>query len=405
MKILQVNKYHFPKGGADKYYLNISQALVEKNHQVANFSMQHPNNISSNWSKYFVSNIEFNNSSIKDKLKSPGRIIYSLEARNKFEKLVNDFKPDIVHLHNIYHQISPSILHITKKYKIPTIIHLHDYKLVCPNYQLFVNNNTCQACLKKKYYNCLLKKCHKNSYTKSALASLEMYIHHSILNIYKKNIDHLISPSQFLRDKFVDFGWDRNKFSVIYNPFDSQLKEKNQVKRKDFLLYFGRLSPEKGIETLINSLENTNEKLIIVGSGPSENNLKKLAKKKNINVEFLGYKKGDDLVKIVLEAKAVVIPSIWWENMPLNMLEALSLGKVIIASNTGGMPEIIKEGDNGFLFSPKNIIELREKINQLKKVNLEEMSISAKKSVSDLNPENNIKNIENVYLKLLNRNL
>jgi glycosyltransferase involved in cell wall biosynthesis len=405
MKILQVNKYHFPKGGADKYYLNLSKKLEENNYQVANFSMHHPDNFSSKWSKYFVSNIEFNNSSLLNKLKSPGRIIYSLEAKNKFEKLVNDFKPNIIHLHNIYHQISPSILHISKKYNIPTIIHLHDYKLVCPNYQLFVNNKTCQACLKKKYYNCLLKKCHKNSYSKSALASLEMYIHHSILNIYQKNIDHLISPSQFLRDKFLEFAWDKNKFSVVYNPFDNQLKEKKELKRKDFLLYFGRLSPEKGIETIINSLEKTNEKLIIVGSGPSENDLKKIAKKKNINVKFLGYKKGDDLLKIILEAKAVLIPSIWWENMPLNMLEALSLGKVVIASNTGGIPEIIKEGINGFLFSPKNSQELKEKINKLNSVNLEEMSISAKRSVSHLNPENNLKNIIDIYLKLLNGNL
>ncbi len=403
MKILQVNKYHFPKGGADKYYLKLSKKLEENKYQVANFSMDHPENIESKWSKYFVSNIEFNNSSFFNKIKTPGRIIYSLESKRKFEKLVIDFKPDIVHLHNIYHQISPSILHITKKYKIPTIIHLHDYKLVCPNYQLFVNNNTCQACLKHKYYKCLVKKCHKNSYTKSALVALEMYIHHSILNIYKKNIDHLISPSNFLKDKFIEFGWEENKFSVIYNPFDSQLTVNENIQRKDYLLYFGRLSPEKGIESLINSLKNTNERLKIVGSGPSENNLKKLAKEKNLNIEFLGFKERNELLNIISEAKAVVIPSIWWENMPLNMLEALSLGKIVIASNIGGMPEIIKEGVNGFLFSPKNIIELREKIEKLDYVDLDEMGTSAKESVKDLTEDNNLRKVEELYLKLIKK--
>ena len=404
MKILQVNKYHYPKGGADKYYLKLSQKLKEANYEVANFSMLHPKNLDSKWSKYFVSNIEFNNSKFIDKLKTPGRIIYSLEAKNKFEKLVKDFKPDIVHLHNIYHQISPSILNITRKYQIPTIIHLHDYKLICPNYQLFTNNHTCQACLKQKYYNCFLKKCLKNSYSKSALASLEMYIHHSILNIYKKNIDHLISPSKFLKNKFVEFGWQENKFSVVYNSFDSKLKAKKDFKRKNYLLYFGRLSKEKGVDVLLNALKSTNESLKIVGSGPYENQLKKLAKEKNLNVEFLGFKEGDDLISIISETKAVVIPSIWWENMPLNMLEALSLEKPVIASSTGGMPEIIKEGENGLLFKPGSVSELREKIKKLNQLDLDKMGKKAKESVKHLNEDSNLKAIEKIYNSFKKRN-
>jgi len=404
MKILQVNKYHYPKGGADKYYLKLSQKLKEANYEVANFSMLHPKNLDSKWSKYFVSNIEFNNSKFIDKLKTPGRIIYSLEAKNKFEKLVKDFKPDIVHLHNIYHQISPSILNITRKYQIPTIIHLHDYKLICPNYQLFTNNHTCQACLKKRYYNCFFKKCLKNSYSKSALASLEMYIHHSILNIYKKNIDHLISPSKFLKNKFVEFGWPSEKISVLYNPFDSTLETKKDLKRKNYLLYFGRLSKEKGIDVLLNALKSTNESLKIVGSGSYENQLKKLAKEKNLNVEFLGFKEGDDLISIISEAKAVIIPSIWWENMPLNMLEALSLEKPVIASSTGGMPEIIKEGENGLLFKPGSVSELREKIKKLNQLDLDKMGKKAKESVKHLNEDSNLKAIEEIYNSFKKRN-
>jgi len=401
MKILQVNKYHYPKGGADKYYLKLSKKLENSNFDLANFSMQHSKNLDSKWSRYFVSNIEFNNSKLIDKLKTPGRIIYSLEAKNKFEKLINNFKPDLIHLHNIYHQISPSILNVAKKHKIPTVIHLHDYKLICPNYQLFVNNSVCQSCKKKKYYHCFLKKCVKNSYCKSALASLEMYIHHSILNIYKKNIDHLISPSKFLKNKFVEFGWPSEKISVLYNPFDSTLKTKKDLKRKNYLLYFGRLSKEKGIDILLNALKSTNESLKVVGTGPYENQLKKIAKEKNLNVEFLGFKQGDDLVSIISEAKAVVIPSIWWENMPLNMLEALSLEKPVIASNTGGMPEIIKEGENGLLFKPASVSELKEKIKKLNKLDLDKMGKKAKESVKHLSEDRNFEKLKLIYKTLL----
>ncbi len=401
MKILQVNKYHYPKGGADKYYLNLSNKLESSNFKVANFSMHHPKNIDSRWSKYFISQIEFNSSSLKDKLKTPGRIIYSLEAKNKFEKLINDFKPDIVHLHNIYHQISPSILTITKKYKIPTVIHLHDYKLICPNYQLFVNNSVCQACKQKKYYKCFLKKCVKNSYSKSALATLEMYIHHFILNIYQNNIDKLISPSQFLKNKFVEFGWPAEKISVLCNPFDSSLRSKKNLETKDYLLYFGRLSKEKGIHILLDAIKNSQENLKIIGTGSIENQLKKIAKINNLKIEFLGYKQGDDLADIISQAKAVIIPSIWWENMPLNMLEALNLGRPVIASYTGGIPEIINEGKNGLLFKTGSAKDLKEKIAKLHKLNLNKLSINAKESVKHLSEDKNFEKIKSIYKTLI----
>lgn len=403
MRILQVNKYHHNKGGADKYYLNLSKLLEERGHDLAYFSMQHPDNIESNWSKYFVSNIEFNNGNLFDKFKSPFRIFYSQEAKRKFEKLIIDFKPEIIHLHNIYHQISPSILHVSKKYKIPTIIHLHDYKLICPNYQLFVNNNVCEDCKVYKYYNCFIKKCHKNSYSKSALVAFEMYFHHRLLNIYRKNIDYLISPSNFLRNKFIDFAWDENKITTIYNPFDSNLIKNSKIKSEDYLLYFGRLSREKGIDIIIKALKNTKILLNIVGKGEYENELKNLASKLNVRVNFLGYKEKQELSEIIQKAKAVIIPSIWYENMPLNMLEALSLEKIVIASNIGGMPEIIKDKQNSFLFEPGSVNSLKETILNLNNYNLKEIEKKAGLSVLNLSPANNIDQVLSVYKRFINK--
>ncbi len=391
MKILQVNKYYYPKGGADKYFLNISQSLEKMGHQVAVFTMENENNLKSPYSQYFSKNMDFK----KNSLKTAFKIIYNLEAKKKFEQLVIGFRPDIIHYHNIYHQLSPSILTVARKYKIKTVMHLHDYKLICPNYKLFVKGQPCQRCKKYKYYNCLFSKCHQDSYLKSALVALEMYIHHPLLNIYQKNIDHFISPSNFLKNKFGEFGWDKKKFSVLINPLDDNLLNNEVKTEEDYLLYFGRLSPEKGIETLIKASLLTKQRLKIVGTGSNYQ-----SKYSSDLVEFLGFKEGQELSEIIQKAKVIVIPSIWWENMPLNMLEALSLGKVVIASRIGGMPEIIKDKENGFLFRAGDSEDLARVIKALKNYDLEKIKRQAKISVKNYTLASNLKQLISLYSKL-----
>lgn len=404
MKILQVNKFHYPRGGADKYYLDLGEALESAGHKVAYFSMHHPKNISSPYKKYFVSRLSFNENGIKDKLKIPGRIIYSLEAKKKFKKLLKDFKPDIIHIHNIYHQISPSILDVAKEFDIPVVMHLHDYKLICPNYQLFAHGKICEACKPNKYFKCLKSKCFKDSYFKSLLAALEMHIHHNILKIYKKNISVFIAPSAFMKKKLVEYAWDKDKIKVIINPFSSNLvateKEIKNIKKEDYLLYFGRLSKEKGLETLIKAVTMGQQKLKIVGIGPEKENLQRIVQDLKTNVEFLGYKSGQELKDIILKAKAVIIPSIWYENMPLSLLEALNLGSIVIAARIGGIPEIVKDQKNGFLFKSGDINDLSRKIKDLEKFNLNTISLQAKESVNNFSPANNFHEVVEVYKNL-----
>lgn len=373
MRILQVNKYNYIRGGAEKYFIEITKELRELGHQVAIFSMNHPNNIPSDFDKYFVSRISFNEGGLKNKVIGPFRILFSFEARRKFRRLVKDFKPDVIHIHNIYHQISPSILRVARKRKIPVIMHLHDYKLVCPNYQLLAHNKICYRCLGGKYYNCLRQKCFKNSFWKSFLATIEMYLHHYILKVYKKNINLFIAPSQFMKDTAVKFGWPENKIKVLYN-FSEKLENDLIDQISDYGLYFGRLSKEKGIDVLLLALNQSNIKmpLKIIGSGPEENNLKEMVKKLNLvnQVEFLGPKFGDDLFLEVKKAKAIFLPSIWLENMPLTLLESLMLKKVVIASRTGGLPELVKDGETGFLFDRGDAQGLARVIDDLDNHNL-----------------------------------
>jgi len=405
MKILQVNKFHYPRGGADKYFLNLSQGLQAAGEEVAVFSMDHPKNWPSPWSPYFVSRISFNEGGLKDRLKAPGRILYSLEAKKKFTKLLNDFTPDIIHIHNIYHQISPSILDAAAKKNIPVVMHLHDYKLICPNYQLFVNQEICEACRPQRYYKCIQKNCFKKSRSKSVLAALEMYWHHYFLKIYRRNIRLFIAPSEFMKQEVVSFGWPADRIVVLRNPFDPEMAGNTPGTPDDYLLYFGRLSPEKGIETLIKAAAISGDRVKIAGSGESAASLERLANKLGASVDFLGFKDGSELTELILKAKAIVIPSIWAENMPLALLEALHLGKIVIAANVGGLPELVKDGENGLLFPAGQEKELAAKLQSLAGLDRKKMEQAAKASVAPLSPTANIQAIREIYQSILNKRI
>lgn len=405
MKILQVNKFYYLRGGAEKYFLDMSETLRQDGHEVAVFSMRHPKNLSSPWEKYFVSRISFNEAKLRDKLLAPGRIIYSLEAKRKFKKLVNDFKPDIIHIHNIYHQISPSILSVAYKYNIPVVMHLHDYKLVCPNYQLFVAGQICYRCRKHKYCQAIKHRCFNGSLVKSTLVALEMFLHHRVWKIYEKSVNLYIAPSEFMKQTVVSFGIPEEKVEVLYN-FINQPKIQS-IKPQNYLLYYGRISPEKGINILLQALKliSGSPTLKIVGSGPVIDDLKASVKSLRLEktVEFLGARYGAELNEIILRAKAVIIPSIWAENMPFVLLESLALGKVVIASQTGGLPELIVPGENGFLFENSNASDLAEKIKSLENYNLLNIGLSAKKIVADLTLDKHYQKLLAIYQRFIKK--
>lgn len=404
MRILQVNKFYYPRGGADKYFLDLAASQEAAGHKVAIFAMRHPNNQVSPWEKYFISQVSFNRKNFKDILKTPGRVLYSLEAKRKFSRLLDDFKPDIIHIHNIYHHISPSILEAAFKRQIPVVMHLHDYKLVCANHALFVNGSVCQACQPNNYWQCLKNRCIKDSWQASALAAFEMYLHHSVLKIYENKVNLFIAPSRFMKDMAVAFGQAADKIKVIYNPYGASSSTgvfETLSNAKDYLLYFGRLSPEKGLEVLIKATALSGQKLKIAGSGELEFSLKQLALKLKAPVEFTGFLQGQELEKTITEASAIVIPSIWYENMPLSLMEALKFGKIVIASRIGGLPEIIKDGYNGLLFTPGSADDLKLKIDSLANIDRKKMSQAARDSVADFSPQANLEKVMQVYKELL----
>jgi len=362
--------------------------------------MEHPENISSPYSRYFVSNVNFDEQgSLINGVKTAGRVLYSLQAKRRLDGLLKKERPDIVHLHNIHHQISPSILHTIKAHALPVVMRLHDYKMVCPVYTLLLNGRPCQRCRGGRYYNAFINRCTKNSYLKSAVNVLEMYLHHRILHIYEL-VDVFISPSLFLKEKFQEMGFPGE---VVHLPYfiDGQDFFPSYNYREKFLVYFGRLSPEKGLFTLLEAMAGLDLELKIIGDGPLRKDMEKVVNEKGLdNVSFLGYRRGEELKRPIQKAMAVVIPSEWYENYPRSVIEAFALGKPVIGSRIGGIPELVKDGQTGLTFEPGNAEDLRAKVKALisNPDRVYKMGQAARRFVEEkLNPEVHYQGLMKIY--------
>lgn len=368
MKILQVNKFHYPQGGADTYFLDLCRMLEAKGHSVARFSMQNPKNLPSAWDRFFVSQVDYNEGSFANRLKGAGRIFYSREARRKFDALLGEFHPDIIHIHNIYHQISPSILLSSRKAGIPVVMHLHDYKLLSPNYTLFSGRRLYDRCIGGNYWRCVPDRCFKGSAIKSALVAAEMYLHHDILRVYEENVDIFAAPSQFLADMVMKHRPElASKVRVIPNPVDDRRFVPAPEGKRDYFLAYGRLAYEKGFDIVIQAfaaLKPAGMRLMIVGDGPERKNLEDLVKGLGLtgSVDMPGALVGDDLTHVIQNAYAVVVPSRWFEVFGLTNIEAMACGRPVIASAIGAIPDIVRDGENGLLFLPENFPDLAEKM-------------------------------------------
>lgn len=366
MKVLLVNKFLYPKGGDAISTLNTGRLLQSKGHKVLYWGMDHPLNPEYSHKNSFVTYVDFNTSGpINKQIRTALNILYSLEAKRKVEKIVCTEHPDLVHLNNFAHQISPSIIHVFKKYNIPTVMTMHDYKLVCGSYTLLSKNRICELCKNGKFYNCLLECCVKDSRVKSFLNVAEMYLHHKIVHIYDF-IDIFIAPSVFMKMKLREMGFKGEVLSLPnFVNLDGYTPGSNRTEKD--IVYFGRLSKEKGLFTLIDAMKDIKGiRLKIIGDGPM---MKDLERKVEIlrckNIHFLGYKTGEDLKNEVRKSMVVVAPSECFENNPLSVIEGFALGKPAIGARIGGIPELVKDNETGLTFEAGSADDLRSKIEYL----------------------------------------
>jgi glycosyltransferase involved in cell wall biosynthesis len=395
MNILLVNKFHFHNDGATRAYFDTARILEERGHKVAFFSMKHPRNIPTLWEKYFVSNADYHaSSSIAQKWQMAKNIWWNREAQRNLENLLQEFRPDVAHLHVFYHQISPSIIATLKKYKIPIAMTLHDYKLICPNYSMFVRGRIWEG----GAIRCMMDRCVKDSFMKSMVCTLERIFHNS-LGIYE-TINIFLSPSEFLKKKFLEHRF-RGEIRCVSHPMKKAVSFSSQREYKEPYYFFaGRLSKEKGVDVLLRAMAKLPDaKLRIAGDGPNRKYLETLAKTLLIEnrVEFLGHLPSEAVQQEIISAKAVIVPSVWYENMPYAILEALAVGAVVVASNIGGIPERIVDGENGFLFEAGNSKNLAEVLKNLKRKNLEIIRRQATASVADLTEDRYYRELLDVY--------
>ncbi|MBN1254713.1 MAG: glycosyltransferase family 4 protein [Deltaproteobacteria bacterium] len=374
MKILLVNHRYFVSGGPERYMFSLIELMHSKGHQIIPFSINYSNNRQTEYSQYFISppiseeHVYFSDLRLNlyEKLILFGKTIYNFEAKKKIKEVIRKEGIDIVYTLQTVNFLYPSIIDGCKEMGIPVVARLSDFQLVCPTYTFFRDGEICERC-KNGYYWAVKNKCAKNSYVVSFARVFAMYVH-KILRIQEK-IDGFIAPSEFLRDKMIECGMDRSK--IVWIPTYIDLNDYMPTYSfDDHILYVGNILQYKGLEYLIKAFETIKNDVRLKNVGSSsdgeDERLKNYIRVKGIkNIDFLGFKHKEELKEIYQKAMFIVMPSIWYENMPRVILESMAYGKPIIASNIGSIPELIDHGKNGFLFEPKNIDDLKEKIQHL----------------------------------------
>ena len=378
MKILLVNKFHYRKGGAETYYLTVGSELERMGHEVAYFSMKHPNNLPCKWDKYFVTQREYNDvknplSAVRDGI----ALIYSPEAKRNFQALCEEFRPDVVHLNNVHRQITLSILDAPylKEHHVPVFYTAHDYVTICPGYlMLDGEGRVCDACLEDgKYRHCIENRCVKGSRAKSALAALEASFNRAHRS--SERIDRVIAPSSFMRSKLIEGGWPEGKVVALQNFADDAILVRASGVAGDvtdrespYLLFFGRLSAEKGVDVLLRAFDAAasslprDMRLIVVGDGPDAAEFRELAASLNSapRIEFAGYQTGDALQTYVERASLAIASSRWRENMPYSIVEAFAAGTPVVGTRIGGIPELVADGVTGFACEPGDVATMAD---------------------------------------------
>ena len=366
MRLLIGNKFWYAKGGVETYLFELIEELPACGYDVIPFAMKHARNLPSAYSDFFVDEVDYHAPQPwPTKIRMAARMLYSRHAASKLEALIDAHRPDIAHLHNIYHQLSPAILPLLAERKIPVVMTLHDLKLACPNYKMRTDGKICERCITGGYHHAVLHRCIQGSVVASALCATELFLHRSS-GVYENNVDRFIVPSRFYLQKMIEAGLPASK--LVWIPSFTQVDRYSpSYGGDDYFVYVGRLSEEKGILTLIEAVRGFDKgMLLIAGEGPLRGELERVVAADDMkNVRVLGPKWGTELVDLMRGARFSVIPSEWYENCPRSCIESFACGTPVIGANIGGIPEMVDDQETGLLFTPFSAADLRDKIESL----------------------------------------
>jgi glycosyltransferase involved in cell wall biosynthesis len=358
MKILHVNKFLYRRGGAEGYMQDVAARQAAQGHEVAFFGMAHPDNDPQRYADTFPTEVEFEPApeSATGKLRALGRMVWSTSAQRGIASVLDDFRPDVVHLHNIYHQLSPSVLRPVAARGIPAVMTLHDYKLVCPTYQFLDKGQICQACVSGGFSQAVRRRCKDGSLTASAAAALELSLH-TRFGAYDP-VRLFLCPSRFLADQMRRGGVFPERMTVLNNFVDSDAVTPQEGPGSG-IVFAGRLSREKGVDVLVRAVAElapdlpAGPILQVAGDGPVRAELEALAADLAPGrVVFTGRLPMAALGDLVRGAAVAAVPSRWHENQPLAILEAFACGLPVVTTDLGGLPELVDDGVDGALVRP-----------------------------------------------------
>jgi len=368
MRILYCNKYNFPFSGTEAYLFEAMELMRSRQHEVALFSMADPRGEPTPHDQHFVNLINFKSQAVGllTRARQAAHALYSTEARRKLRDMIADFRPDVAHVRNIYHHLSPSILWELRAQKVPVLYHLNDFKLICPSYNMVSRGVACEKCHRGKFLNVVTEGCYNGPAGSAWVLAAEAYAH-KWLRTYEKCIDRFLAPSQFVKDKLTENGWDANRIDVLQHfqriPYQTPFNFGSDAP----IVYFGRLSAEKGIADLLCAMQKLPEvRLIVAGDGPQRSELQQLARGLHLtNVSFSGYLSGAALDSLIASARFTVLPSRAYETMGKSILESFASGRAVVASDLGSRRELVRDGQTGLLFRSGDVDQLAQVISRL----------------------------------------
>ena len=350
MKILMVNNRLKVYGGEGTYMTSVGDELIRQGHDVQYFGLRDEDGFHGNRYSIYAS-----------KSVNPIKLLRNRSNAKQFAKILDAFEPDIIHANLIYFTLTPSILTEAAKRKIPVIQTIHDGKIVCPSYQLFVSSQDrpCTDCIEGNYFHCVSNRCHKNSLLFSLIACAEASYNRR--RGYYDLIDRFVFPSVFMRDLHVKAGVPAEKTCVLRN-FSRISKRTVVSKAKErYVLFFGRIVKIKGIEVLARVADMLPDvKFVFAGVGDMESILRDRP-----NCQLVGFKSGKELEDLIAGAVCTVFPSLLYENCPMSIQESLALGTPAIGADIGGIPELIEDGTDGYVVQSGDAPEMAERINRI----------------------------------------
>ncbi len=396
--VLNVSQNYFVRGGSDRYFFGLSDLLSRHGQSVIPFCSAQPRNEATPWSKYFPPGVQFDHPRARDL----ARFVYNRSAEKSLRRLLREQFVDVAHLHIYYGQLSSAILPPLREAGVPIVQTLHDFKLVCPVYSLMSQGEICESCRGHQFWRATAKRCNRDSTARSLLSTVESYVSRWGGNV--DLIDHFISVSNFQRDKLVELGVPAEKITTIHNYADTQTIVP-ETTPGDYLLYFGRIEQLKGIFTLVQAAKRVPEvKLLLAGRGEASAAVAQMIADERIdNVQLLGFKEGADLEKLIRGSIATIVPSEGYDNCPMAILESYSYAKPVIGARIGGIPELIRHGEDGFIFTPGEVDDLAAHLSWLfeHRQQAVEMGLAGhRKMVEEFNSEVHYERICQVYEKV-----